>query len=44
MIVLIAVMLYASLMIALFFYLAKNAPEGYEDEKGFHYGKENDKC
>lgn len=24
-------------------YLYKNAPEGYEDEKGFHYGKEKDK-
>ena len=24
-------------------YLYKNAPEGYEDEKGFHYGKKDDK-
>lgn len=26
--------------IGLLYYMSENAPEGYEDEDGFHYGKE----
>lgn len=30
------------ILIGVMVYLYKNAPEGYEDEKGFHYGRKDD--
>ena len=39
----IAFIVYIIVMLGVFWYLAKSAPEGYEDEKGFHYGKKKDK-
>lgn len=28
--------------VVVLYFLVKNAPEGYEDDEGFHYGKPDD--
>lgn len=40
--VLLAAALFFGIPLCVFVYLVHTAPKGYEDEKGFHYGRSDD--